>query len=80
MGFGSRLQRECIEEYFDDNYVALSGPNFASEIMLRLSTSGQTRFVQSNSFDVCYGGGEANVALSLSNYGNETIFVTKRVE
>ncbi len=27
-----------IEEYFDDNYVALSGPNFASEIMLRLST------------------------------------------
>lgn len=47
------------------------------EIMLRLSTSGQTRFVQSNSFDVCYGGGEANVALSLSNYGNEAIFVTK---
>ena len=27
-----------IEEYFDDQYVALSGPNFASEIMLRLST------------------------------------------
>ena len=29
---------KLIEEYFDDNYVALSGPNFASEIMLRLST------------------------------------------
>ena len=29
---------KIIEEYFDDEYVALSGPNFASEIMLRLST------------------------------------------
>ena len=29
---------KLIEEYFDDEYVALSGPNFASEIMLRLST------------------------------------------
>ena len=29
---------KLIEEYFDDQYVALSGPNFASEIMLRLST------------------------------------------
>ena len=41
------------------------------EIMLRLSTPGYNRFVQSDSFDVCYGGGEANVALSLSNYGHE---------
>ena len=32
------------------------------EIMLRLSTPGNTRFVQSDSFDVVYGGGEANVA------------------
>ena len=31
------------------------------EIMLRLSTPGNTRFVQSDSFDVVYGGGEANV-------------------
>lgn len=29
---------KIIEEYFDDNYVALSGPNFASEIMLNLPT------------------------------------------
>ena len=34
------------------------------EIMLRLSTPGNTRFVQSDSFDVVYGGGEANVAVS----------------
>ena len=37
------------------------------EIMLRLSTPGNTRFVQSDSFDVVYGGGEANVAVSCAN-------------
>ena len=47
------------------------------EIMLRLSTPGQQRFVQSNHFDVVYGGGEANVSVSLANYGHETYFVTK---
>ena len=47
------------------------------EIMLRLSTEGYSRFVQSNRFDVVYGGGEANVAISLSNYGHEAYFVTK---
>ena len=40
------------------------------EIMLRLSTPGNTRFVQSDSFDVVYGGGEANVAVSCANYGH----------
>lgn len=47
------------------------------EIMLRLSTSGNSRFVQSDSFDVNYGGGEANVAVSLSNFGHEAFFVSK---
>lgn len=47
------------------------------EIMLRLSTPGNTRFVQSDSFEVVYGGGEANVAVSLANYGHEAYFVTK---
>ena len=47
------------------------------EIMLRLSTPGYERFVQSDNFDVCYGGGEANVAISLANYGHESYFVTK---
>ncbi|MBX3007206.1 MAG: sugar kinase [Melioribacteraceae bacterium] len=47
------------------------------EIMLRLSTPGFERFVQSQSFDVTYGGGEANVAASLSNYGLNSFFVTK---
>lgn len=47
------------------------------EIMLRLSTPGYKRFVQSESFDVTYGGGEANVAVSLANYGLDAHFVTK---
>ena len=47
------------------------------EIMLRLSTPGNTRFVQSDSFDVVYGGGEANVAVSCANYGHNAYFVTK---
>ena len=47
------------------------------EIMLRLSTPGNTRFVQSNAFDVVYGGGEANVAVSCANYGHEAYFVSK---
>ena len=46
------------------------------EIMLRLSTPGNTRFVQSDSFDVVYGGGEANVAVSLANYGEDAAFLT----
>ncbi|NBI07187.1 sugar kinase [Senegalia massiliensis] len=47
------------------------------EIMLRLSTPGYKRFVQSESFDVTYGGGEANVAVSLANYGLDPYFVSK---
>ncbi len=47
------------------------------EIMMRLSTPGHERFVQSDSFDVTYGGGEANVAVALSNYGLNGVFVTK---
>ncbi len=47
------------------------------EIMLRLSSPGQKRFVQSDFLDVVYGGGEANVAVSAANYGHEAYFVTK---
>lgn len=47
------------------------------EIMLRLSSPGQKRLVQSESLDVVYGGGEANVAVSLANYGHEAYFVSK---
>lgn len=47
------------------------------EIMLRLSTPSNTRFIQSGSFDAVYGGGEANVAVSCANYGHDAYFVTK---
>lgn len=46
------------------------------EIMLRLSTPGFQKFIQADQFDVVYGGGEANVAVSLANYGHDTEFVT----
>lgn len=47
------------------------------EIMLRLSPPDQMRFDQARSFDVTYGGGESNVAVSLANYGFETEYVTR---
>ena len=50
------------------------------EIMLRLSTPGNTRFVQSDNFDVVYGGGEANVAVSCANYGPRCILRNKAAE
>ena len=45
--------------------------------MLRLSPEGFLRFSQANSFDVVYGGGESNVAVSLANYGVPVNFVTR---
>lgn len=47
------------------------------EIMLRLAPEGYYRFVQAQSFGATYGGGEANVAVSLANYGMDASFVTK---
>lgn len=47
------------------------------EIMLRLSTPGFLRFSQATSYDANFGGGEANVAVSLANYGIESRFVTR---
>lgn len=47
------------------------------EIMLRLTPHGYDRFTQANDFAASYGGGEANVAVSLANYGIDTAFVTK---
>jgi len=47
------------------------------EIMLRLAPPGFLRFSQTDSFDVIYGGGESNVAVSLANYGIPADFVTR---
>ena len=47
------------------------------EIMLRLAPEGYYRFVQAENYGATYGGGEANVAVSLANYGMDAAFVTK---
>jgi len=47
------------------------------EIMMRLNPEGYGRFVQADKFEASYAGGEANVAVSLANYGNDAAFCTK---
>ncbi len=47
------------------------------EIMGRLNPSGYGRLVQSNELQISYGGGEANVAVSLANFGKRAVYVTK---
>ncbi|MBQ5781431.1 MAG: sugar kinase, partial [Spirochaetaceae bacterium] len=47
------------------------------ELMLRLQPEGYLRFLQSDKFEATYGGAEANVAVSLANYGNAVAFVSK---
>jgi 2-dehydro-3-deoxygluconokinase len=47
------------------------------EIMLRLATPGFERFSQVKQFNATFGGGEANVAVSLANYGLKADFVTR---
>lgn len=50
------------------------------EVMLRLSPPGYERIVQAKSFDIIFGGAEANVAVSLGNYGTDVAYVTKLPE
>ena len=47
------------------------------ELMLRLAPNGYYRFFQDDQLQATFGGGEANVAVSLANYGIDTAFVTK---
>ena len=50
------------------------------EIMLRLATPGYLRFSQAGELTATFGGGEANVAVSLANYGMDVEFVTRLPE
>ncbi|MBE7022155.1 MAG: sugar kinase [Ruminococcaceae bacterium] len=50
------------------------------EVMLRLQTYRHQRIVQTTGFEATFGGGEANVAVSLAAYGHEAYFVTKLPE
>lgn len=47
------------------------------EIMLRLSPEGFYRFIEADKFNIIWGGGEANVAVSCANYGHDAYFVSK---
>lgn len=47
------------------------------EIMLRLAPNGYCRFFQNDQMQATFGGGEANVAVSLANYGLDSVYVTK---
>ena len=50
------------------------------ELMLRLAPEGYLRYVQSDKFEATFGGAEANVAVSLANYGLDVAFVSKLPE
>lgn len=50
------------------------------EIMVRLATPGYLRFLQTDTLNATFGGGEANVAVSLANYGIPVEFVTRLPE
>lgn len=47
------------------------------EILMRLSTKNYEKFVQAEDFHICYGGSEANVAVSLANFGQDSVYITK---
>ena len=47
------------------------------EIMLRLAPNGYNRFFQDDQLQATFGGGEANVSVSLANYGLDSVYVTK---
>jgi 2-dehydro-3-deoxygluconokinase len=50
------------------------------EVMLRLAPHGYYRLIQTDDLEATYGGAEANVAVSLANYGEDVAFVTKLPE
>ena len=47
------------------------------EMLVRLSTKHNAKFIQATDFDICYGGSESNVAISLSNFGHQSKYITR---
>jgi 2-dehydro-3-deoxygluconokinase len=76
MAVGSQDNRE-YREFPDQEVRNMKKVVTFGEIMLRLSPPGFQRFGQARSFDVTFGGGESNVAVSLANYGMSADFVTR---
>jgi len=71
MMFHPNIRRSLVKERINNMKVVTFG-----EIMLRLAPPGFQRFSQARTFEVMYGGGEANVAVSLANYGEVAELVT----
>ena len=67
----SKTRGERKEKYIMAKIVTFG------ELMLRLAPEGYYRFLQADTFGATFGGGEANVAVSLANYGMDAAFVTK---
>ena len=66
-----KLLNNCLERSDLEKKVVMFG-----EIMLRLTPPNFLRFVQARSFDAIYGGGEANVAMALTQFGVPVDYVT----
>ena len=66
-----------VKEYEKGKLSKMKKAVTFGEIMLRLQPPSYERFLQAKSFDAVYGGGEANVAVSLSQLGAEAKFVTR---
>ena len=66
-----------VKEYEKGKLSKMKKAVTFGEIMLRLQPPSYERFLQAKSFDAVYGGGEANVAISLSQLGAEAKFVTR---
>jgi 2-dehydro-3-deoxygluconokinase len=47
------------------------------EMLVRFSTKNNEKFIQATDFNVCYGGSESNVAISLANFGHQSKYITK---
>ncbi len=71
----TKIEKEDAKLQLSNKKVVTMG-----EIMLRLSPTGFNRFIQAENFDLVFGGAEANVAVSLANFGVQSSFVTKLPE
>ena len=72
-----KCKNKIIIYYFFRKEVNTMKAVCFGELMLRLEPHLYTRFLQANSYDASFGGGEANVAVSLANFGIDAAYVSK---
>ncbi|MBE5878489.1 MAG: bifunctional 4-hydroxy-2-oxoglutarate aldolase/2-dehydro-3-deoxy-phosphogluconate aldolase [Lachnospiraceae bacterium] len=80
----TKLSGKAAEPVPNSKSCLIGSPSLADkrvitfgELMLRLAPEGYYRFLQADTFQATFGGGEANVAVSLANYGMDAAFVSK---